>query len=205
MSERTPTTGTSGPSEPTDEELFARYASGDRAAFRHLFKRYGPLLRRILARRVREDLVDDMVQQAFLQLHRARNDFREGGRLRPWLVAIALNTARQHFRKASTRREVALPDYEGAEGSVQPVDITRAEDVALVRAALTMLPDGQREAIELHWLSGLSFQEVAEAMGISHGAVKVRAHRGYTVLRKAVEKMERNPGLRSRISAAGRS
>ncbi len=99
VSRRTPI---AKPGEVSDEALFARYVAGDRAAFRLLFARYGPLLRRILARRVREDLVDDRVQQAFLQLHRARNDFREGGRLRPWLVALAISFgARQTLRRRS--------------------------------------------------------------------------------------------------------
>ncbi|MBN1612092.1 MAG: hypothetical protein JW940_36005 [Polyangiaceae bacterium] len=79
----------------TDEELMLAYRAGDREAFRELFRRYAPRLEPMFRKRVSDpELARDLLQQTFLQLHRARNDYREGAQLRPWLFAIALNLAR---------------------------------------------------------------------------------------------------------------
>ncbi len=172
----------------SDEELMAAYVAGQRAAFGELFRRYSPRLQRLMQRDMaRAEDAHDLVQQTFLQLHRARNDFRVGAKLRPWLFTIALNLKRQHFRRMGRRPETSL-DAEG--GGVEPVaprgnPEARVGDVQL-RAALERLPDAQREVIVLHWFEGLSFREIAKAVGASQPAVKVRAHRGYTKLRTAM-------------------
>lgn len=174
--------------EPSDSELFAAYAAGDREAFRRLFDRYGPLLTRVIARRVQgAEIVDDLVQQTFLQVHRARHDFRRDGNLRSWLIAIGLNVMRQHFRRTKRREEVPLADVGEHAPSVPAHDPVAAERRRQLHAALAKLPDKQRTAIELHWLEGLSFPEVAEAVGAKVSAVKVRAHRGYAKLRELLE------------------
>jgi RNA polymerase sigma-70 factor (ECF subfamily) len=171
--------------------LFAAYRGGDEAAFRALFDRYAPLLTRVFGRRLSGRAeVHDLVQQTFLLLHRARNDFRADGKLRPWLMTIALNTLRRHLRKTMRAREVPLeqPADEGSSAELgEPVaahDPVVAERRRRLRAALAKLPEAQRVAIELHWLEGLPFPEVAEIVGASTSAIKVRAHRGYERLRQ---------------------
>ena len=85
------------------------YRRGDAAAFRELFERYAPLLRRWLRRWVySEDLIGDLVQQTFLQLHRARSDYREGAPLRPWIMTISHNLARELGRRKLRRPEVPM-------------------------------------------------------------------------------------------------
>ena len=165
----------------------AAYVAGQAAAFSVLFARYGPRLLRVMSRGVsRPSDVQDLVQQTFLQLHRARHDFRPGAKLRPWLFTIALNLKRQYFRRAGRRSEASLAQ----EGVPEPVAITgdpeRDLRSARVRKALDGLPEAQREVIALHWFEGLSFREISEAVGASVSAVKVRAHRGYEKLRRAL-------------------
>ncbi len=161
----------------------AAYVAGDRAAFDALFSRYAPRLRSMLARRVsRTDDVGDLVQQTFLQLHRARRDFRADAKLRPWLYTIALNLSRQYFRRRGRRPEAALGEHEPPERGRQG-DPERTAVAGELRAALAELPAPQREVIELHWFEGLPFKEVAAVVGASESAVKVRAHRGYEKLR----------------------
>lgn len=174
--------------ERSDEDLFAAHVRGDPDAFRLLWERYAEPLARFVGRGVRrrED-VHDVVQQAFLHLHRARHDFRPGAALRPWLYTIALNLRHEHFRKLGRRRESAEPLDEERHPTVAPPDPTARETAARVRAALARLPDGQREVIELHWLHELPFPEVADIVGVSLSAVKVRAHRGYKLLRVELE------------------
>lgn len=177
-----------GAPSASDEELMAAYVGGDRSAFSELFSRYAPRLQRLMQRDLggAED-AHDLVQQTFLQLHRARHDFRTDAKLRPWLFTIALNLKRQHFRRKGRRPETSL-DAEG--GPAEPVaprgdPEARISDVQL-RAALGKLPEGQREVIMLHWFEGFSFREIAEVVGASQPAVKVRAHRGYNRLRETM-------------------
>ncbi|MGE0710590.1 MAG: RNA polymerase sigma factor [Planctomycetota bacterium] len=172
----------------SDEELFERYRAGDADAFRELHARYAPRLGALLRRSLyRQEEAADLVQQTFLQLHRARHDFRPGAAVRPWLYTIALNLARKHFRTLKRRPtkplEGEVPDEAPPPG--RPAE--RAEDVARLREALLELPENQREVIELHWFEGLPFAEVAQVVGASLSAVKVRAHRGYKRLRALLE------------------
>jgi RNA polymerase sigma-70 factor (ECF subfamily) len=182
-----------GPSEqpaptPSDEALMAAYAAGDQAAFRELFTRYAPLLTRVVRAQVGSDEeCRDIVQQTFLQLHRARRDYRAGEPLRPWLFTIAYNLCRDRWRAHGHRKEVPI------EHAPPPVDTTTASDLlqqhqraARLREALATLPPEQRQVVEMHWFAGLPLPEVATALGASLSAVKVRAHRAYEKLRNNV-------------------
>lgn len=173
----------------SDEELMAAWVQGDEAAFEHLFVRYAPLLSGLLRRQVGPDEAGDLVQQTFLQLHRARLDFAPGARLRPWLLTIALNLGREHLRRQARRRTGTLGDIDPAAHGAAPAGqaLEGREDAARVRAALAALPQAQREVIELHWFQGLPFAQVAALLGSTAGAVKVRAHRGYQRLRGLLE------------------
>ncbi len=174
--------------DPTDEELFAAYVAGDRAAFRQLFDRYAGPLTRLMRQQVRNPQdAGELVQQTFLQLHRARRDFRAGARLKPWLYTIALNLRRQYFRTKGRRPETALDPERHPLPTVEPVDLTRAERARQVRMAVDALSPKQREVIELHWFEELSFPEVARVLGANLNTVKVRAHRGYKALRAVLE------------------
>ena len=139
----------------------------------------------------------DLVQQTFLQVHRARRDFRPGSALRPWLYTIAANLRRESRRRAARRPELPLAEQTSREPSVGPAASTPAE--RLVRRALQDLPDGQREVVVLHWYEGYTFREIAQIVGASQSAVKVRAHRAYERLR-AVLGAEAKPSSPAGIS-----
>lgn len=175
--------------EPSDEELFEAYVSGDEAAFQQLFDRYAPLLLRLVGRDVRRrHEAEEIVQDTFLNLHRSAADFRKGARLRPWLMTIALNLKREYFRRRARRPESPL-EIDGRQDPVaaSPRILERRHARTQVERALDELPEGQREVIVLHWFGGLSFKEVAEVVGASLSAVKVRAHRGYAAMRAVLE------------------
>jgi RNA polymerase sigma-70 factor (ECF subfamily) len=187
----------------SDEELMADWIGGDERAFDQIFERYAPLLLRVMRRQLhRPEEARDLVQQTFLQLHRSRHDFQRGARLRPWLLTIAVNLKREHFRRVRRRPEAAL-DLDGrgdpAEGprGAQQSDAARDLETALGRIS----PE-QREVIELHWLEGLSFAEIAELVGAGLSAVKVRAHRGYLALRQVLEEAPAE-GFRNPVGRGG--
>ena len=160
------------------------YAQGDAASFRDIFDRYASMLVRFLTRYVgRAADAQDLTQQTFLQLHRARHDFRAGMRLRPWVMTIALNLARDLLRRRGRRVETPVDaEILAAPDTPLPSD---ADDVKRkVRRAVEALPREQREVIELHWFEELPFHEIAAILGVSAGAARVRAHRAYVSLRR---------------------
>ncbi len=188
------------PDPRTDEELMLAYAAGDLAAHRALFARFAPRVRRVALAALRADAdADEVVQQTFLQVHRARHDFRAGRALSPWLHTIARNLIRDAFRRRGRAKETPL----GTEGRLEPAasepaPLPDAASLALVRRALDALPVDQRRAIELHFFEGKPFAEVAALVGATPSAVKVRAHRGYRRMRAWLETGERlaRAGLR---------
>lgn len=171
------------------------YVAGDNAAFEQLFQRYAQVLFKVARRRLpSDDDARDVVQQTLLQLHRARHDYRSGAALRPWLFTIALNLVREHQRRLGRRGERPLDDTDHARlpaPDLQPGEAREARDsAARVRAALASLPEPQRVVIELHLFDDLPYEEIAQIVGASVGAVRVRAHRGYERLREILPRSE---------------
>jgi RNA polymerase sigma-70 factor (ECF subfamily) len=177
------------------------WVAGDAKAFRDLFDDCSPVLLRFLQRHVRDAAdAQDLAQQTFLQLYRSRHSFRPGAPLQPWIFAIARNLARDLARRrrrglellagytreaeASTAGEPCAPDGD----AVPPADAGPVPDLEVerLRAALRQLPARQREFIELHWFQGLSFPDIARMAGVSAGAARATAHRGYLTLRLLV-------------------
>lgn len=161
----------------------ARYASGDKAAFEELFRRYGGRMHGYFSRTTgRDDLAADFVQQTFLHLHRARADYRTGAPFRPWVYTIATNVRREHFRRAARRPETPLDPERHPEPARDP-DAPSASD-RLLRRCLGELSEAQREVLVLHWYQDIGFGEIALMLGETETAVKVRAHRAYERLRE---------------------
>ena len=166
------------------QDLMARYQAGEEAAFGEI---YG-----LLARSVRAYLrtlvpagtdVEDLVQNAFLELHRARRTYLPGQPVRPWVFAIARHVGLMARRTAGRRaRREIQPVDELPEISILPRAAGAVDRVALGHA-LRRLAEPGREAVWLHHVAGFSFREIAAVQGISITAAKVRAHRALSVLR----------------------
>jgi RNA polymerase sigma factor (sigma-70 family) len=183
-------TGTEAHAPEPDEMLMERFLGGDSAAFDALFARHAARLRGYLRRMVGPAAADDVTQTTFLSVVRSRGRFQAGARFRPWLYAIASNAARDHVRRARFEQPTDSGDL--------PEQVT--EDVlpdpaleAAVQRALAQLPLAQREAILLHRFQGFSFAEIAETLGLTESAVKVRAHRGYVQLRQLLAHLGEAP------------
>lgn len=167
----------------SDEELMVAYVAGDAGAFEALFRRYDGLVRGYLRRGyTREEDVEDLAQQVFLQLHRARRDYRPDRPLRPWLMTIARNLKRDHLRRERRRPPLAplvnQPVASGAPGT-DPAALREA-----LAEALRRLPGSLRRIVEARWCEHLSHMEISRRFGISRSAAKVRAHRAYRALRR---------------------
>jgi RNA polymerase sigma-70 factor (ECF subfamily) len=173
-------------------DLMARYQDGDAAAFRELYAQVAPRLLGYLLRMARSKaLAEDLLQQTFLKVHRARGAYVRGADPLPWIYSIAHRTFIDETRKTK-RAVVRVADDEVPEvaAGLDGVSVERRDDRVdpeLSRAALDALaelPQQQREAVVLTKLDGKSVAEAAEIAGTSVGAMKVRAHRGYEALRR---------------------
>lgn len=170
----------------------ARYQDGDANAFRELYALVAPRLLGYLMKMARDKAVaEDLLQQTFLKVHRARGAYVRGADPLPWIYSIAHRTFIDEVRKGK-RAVVRVADDEvpevpaGLDGESADRRDERI-DPELAREALdalAQLPEQQREAVVLTKLDGKSVAEAAEIAGTSVGAMKVRAHRGYEALRK---------------------
>jgi RNA polymerase sigma-70 factor (ECF subfamily) len=159
---------------------------GDASTYEKLLGELLPQLRGFVQRRVFDaGSREDVVQNVFLSIHRARHTYRPERPFTPWLFAVARNAITDYTRARGRRqaREVSLELDDVREPVAEPVE---AEGEALAPelvAALSQLPAAQREAVVMIQLEGLSVAEAAERAGVSAGALKVRAHRGYRAMR----------------------
>jgi RNA polymerase sigma-70 factor (ECF subfamily) len=179
-----------------EAELMQRYCDGDARAFRELYALLAPRLLGYLMKMAHDRaLADDLLQQTFLKVHRARAAYVRGADPVPWIYAIAHRTfideARKRKRAVVRVGEVEeLPEVPaGITGeSADRRDEVRGDPEMMTAAldALAELPVQQREAVVLTKLDGKSVAEAAAIAGTTVGAMKVRAHRGYEALRRAL-------------------
>jgi len=184
---------------PELRTLMAKYCDGDARAFRELYAQVAPRLLGYLVRMARDrPLAEDLLQRTFLKVHRARAAYVRDADPLPWLYAIAhrtfLDEARGNRRTVVGGAPEDLPEV--PVGLTGQADHQREEtrgDPEVARralAALAQLPVAQREAVVLTKLDGKSVVEAAEIAGTTPGAMKVRAHRGYVALRRALSRTE---------------
>ena len=164
----------------------ARYAGGDEAAFAIVYDELAPRLYGFLVRQTGDAArAEDLVQQTFLQMHRARGSFVAGAEVLPWAFAIARRLLIDGYRRG--RREVLDGDHPRDDvPASQPGadDLVQAQEIATrIRKELLRLPEAQRVAFELVKQEGLSLAEAAQVLGTTVAAVKLRAHRAYEALR----------------------
>jgi RNA polymerase sigma-70 factor (ECF subfamily) len=160
--------------------------AGDEVAYAKLLQELLGHLRRFVRARVFDAGVqEDVVQNVLFSLHRARHTYRPERPFGPWLYAIARNATTDHLRARGRRlaRERSLEDEAVAEPAAAPHEPEDDRLSPALRDALAALPPKQREAVELVQVQGLSVVEAARQAGVTTGALKVRAHRGYKALR----------------------
>ena len=164
-----------------------RFCTGDKAAFPILFERYVGRVQAFLRPMVHEPaLAEDLTQATFLSIVRARDRYTLGAPVGPWILTIAANAARDALRRRRVERN-APPEADEPIVHSQPTDHGLRREL---EAALQELPVSQREVVVLHKVQGLSFEQVAQAVGITSTAARIRAHRGYVKLRALLAHLE---------------
>jgi len=167
--------------------LMSGYLEGRIDAFDGLYAALAPRIRSYLLAQCRDAaLADDLVQDAFLQLHRSRRTYEPGRPVTPWAFAIARHVYLMHRRR--TARRLRFEESVAADvSSAAPYDEVRAvAERQDVRRAVGALPPDQRRAVLMHHVGGWSFAEIAARLGIRVNAAKTRAFRGMRALRGRV-------------------
>jgi RNA polymerase sigma-70 factor (ECF subfamily) len=166
-----------------DVRRMLAFRAGDVRAFDELFERWSGRLLRYLDRILREPAAaEELVQEVFLRVHRARDRYQPDARFSTWLFRIATNLALNELRRPRRRDPHESVDQEAgpvlAAAGPAPDDVVHARRVGDdVQAALGELPERQRAALWLAAVDGLSYADVASALDVSEKAVKALVHR----------------------------
>jgi RNA polymerase sigma-70 factor (ECF subfamily) len=177
--------------KPTDSELLIQYKAGNEQAFEEIVERYkNPLysfLRRFLNR---QDLVEDVFQETFLQLYTSKDKFDTTRPLHPWLFTIAANKAKDALRKMQRTAAMSIGAIADSGGvSVDDVvnmlasytdtpllEATRTETAANVRKIVANMPENLRAILILAYFEQFSYKQMADILSIPIGTVKSRLH-----------------------------
>lgn len=168
-----------------DLELMERVRDGDLAELGVLFERHHLRLFNFFRRMgSRPPQSEDMVQEVFVRILKYRKNFRPGSEFLPWVYRIARNVAADSFGRSGHEVQESAEAPERADHRPLPSDdLLRAEAERRLHAALERLPADKREVLVLARYETLRYQEIAELLGTSVGAVKVRVHRAMKQLR----------------------
>lgn len=175
-----------GRAERPDADLVGAAVRGDKEAFAELVTRHWPTAVTLAARVLGSaDLGQDAAQEAAIAAMDGLAQLRSADRFGAWFCGITLNVARRWLRQMRAERLAHPPEQASpAPGPQELAELT--ELTAAVRSAVSQLAGGQRQAILLFYLQGLTHKEAAAELGISVGAVKARLHQARTALSPAL-------------------
>ncbi len=169
--------------------LMVRYQQADAGAADELVRLLNPVLSRYFyALGGSTGPVDDLLQECWLRLHRARRSYRPGEPVLPWVLAIARHTRVDQYRRwqRSSGRESnidLMAEHPSADPRVPIENRLRADQIL---ALMDGLPEGQREVLIMLKVGGMSVEDVARATESTAPAVKQKAYRAYQAVRRAL-------------------
>lgn len=172
-------------SSPTDIELMVKVRDGDVRYLADLFKRHHLRLYNFYLRMTNERHVsEDLVQEAFFRILKYRHTFRGDGEFTTWMYHLARNVHRDHYKKWTQQPSVTQEQEEPAADEPQAQEqLEQTQERELLQQALSRLPVDRREVLILSRYQELRYDAIAEILGCSVEAVKVRAHRAMNELR----------------------
>jgi len=195
----------------TDVQLMLDVKAGDEQSFELLLRKYRAPLVNFLYRMVRDSAVaEDLAQEVFLRVYRARKEYAPSAKFTTWMFRIATNLALNSVRDNRHRQlEISMDHTVDAGGDEQPamevpdrrptveqqlVERTRSE---LILRAVHALPEKQRAAVLLHKYQELDYDEIARILVCSESALKSLLFRAYETLRVELAPLINSAGVSS--------
>jgi RNA polymerase sigma-70 factor (ECF subfamily) len=185
-----------------DVRLMLEVRDGNAAAFEKLMLRYQNRLVAVLEHLVgKRGQAEDLAQEVFLRVYRARGTYQPASKFSTWLFTIANNVASNALRSRSRRREVQVTPSESDSGQRATIDelalaasglmpgrqLDKAELCEVVKAALETLGERQRLAVLLNKFEGMSYEDIAKTMNMTPQAIKSLLSRARDNLRQVLE------------------
>jgi RNA polymerase sigma factor (sigma-70 family) len=180
---------------PPDHLLLMAARRGERDAFARLVERHYPTLLACCSRLVRDgELAREAAQEAVLRAMLGLDRLRDEERFGAWLVGIGLNVCRSLLTARERRARTEPEPAEQLAPDADPIaELEAGELAARIRSAIAELPAGQREAVALFYLAGLTHAEIAEEVGSRPGAIKTRLHKARRSLRASLHDLREEP------------
>jgi RNA polymerase sigma-70 factor (ECF subfamily) len=197
--DRSPAASTSVHAEldpASDAAVMLRVAAGDEESFNFLVQKHHRPMIHFLFRMVRNQAVaEELAQEVFLRVYRARDSYRAEARFTTWLYRIATNLAVNHARDTKHERAAqtvyldapdeesgTTPDVADGEPSVEQ-KLMRDERMAAIRTHVMALPERQRMAVLMHKYQGMDYRQIGDVLKLSESATKSLLFRAYQTLR----------------------
>ena len=159
---------------------------GDKDAYERLLVEMSPLVFNFVRKRVfNQNHVEDVFQEVLLSFHKAKHSYRTDLPFPPWFFAVIRNAVWAALKKNHKigQREVPLEDF----FDIAALETTEDGVDDRIHQALRAIPEMNRQAVEMLKLKGMSVETAAKTLGISKAALRVRAHRGYALLKKILK------------------
>ncbi|HTM57976.1 MAG TPA: sigma-70 family RNA polymerase sigma factor [Candidatus Udaeobacter sp.] len=190
----------------SDEDLMGQVAEDDERAFPELVRRYQGRVTNLVSRVLNDrECADDLAQEVFVRVFVHRRNYRRGSKFSTWLFTIAANLAKNEIRRRVRRRnwfsldalQEVLKDSapqladptEGRESRMEREQLREA-----VGRAIATVPEKYRLSLVLRDIEGLSYEEIALALGIPGGTVRSRINRARSMLKRKLQPLLRKEG-----------
>jgi RNA polymerase sigma-70 factor, ECF subfamily len=197
----------------TPDSLIERCLIGDQAAWETVVRQNWRKVFNVAYKFVgKHDEAEDLTQDIFLKIFKALASFDRRANFQTWIISISRNLCIDHYRSVRKERQTIAREVDA--GDLQPVSLDRGPYAAaehqdlrvLLRQALQMLPVTLRTAVVLRDLQELSYQEIAERLGLPEGTVKSRINRGRLELARQLKRLQdKQPAPRKRRGAPSKA
>ena len=196
----------------TPDSLIEQCLSGDQAAWETVVRQNWRKVFNVAYKFVgKHDEAEDLTQDIFLKIFKALATFDRRANFQTWIISISRNLCIDHYRSVRKERQTIAREVDA--GDLQPASPDRGPYAAaehkdlrvLLRQALQMLPATLRTAVVLRDLQELSYQEIADHLGLPEGTVKSRINRGRLELARQLKRLQdKQPTPRKRRGAPSR-
>src|SRR5215204_6878263 len=193
----------------TPDTLIEQCLAGDQAAWETIVRQNWRKVFNVAYKFVgKHEEAEDLTQDIFLKIFKALGTFDRRANFQTWIVSISRNLCIDHYRSVRKERQTIARDVDSNE--LQPASLERGpyaaaehEDLReLLRVALGKLPATLRTAVVLRDLQELSYQEIADRLGLPEGTVKSRINRGRLELGRQLKRVQDNQPVRPRRRGA---